>query len=105
MYRKISVVLPIYNQDIYLDSHTFQPRLIGDTDAIAAYCHIECTNEINIGDKVLIAGKMYISDNFHGKISTESINKCSVFRNLFSKNLKQLGGKYGLERKCPSCSM
>lgn len=42
------------------------PRLtIGDGTYIGRFCHIYATSTIEIGKKVLIADKVYISDNLH----------------------------------------
>ena len=44
-----------------------QPSLsIGDGTYIGRFCHIYATSEITIGKKVLIADKVYLSDNLHG---------------------------------------
>ncbi|MBK7560878.1 MAG: acyltransferase [Chitinophagaceae bacterium] len=40
--------------------------LIGDGTYIGRFCHIYATSSIEIGKKVLIADKVYISDNIHG---------------------------------------
>lgn len=39
---------------------------IGDGTYIGRFCHIYATAEITIGKKVLIADKVYLSDNLHG---------------------------------------
>lgn len=43
-----------------------EPRLgIGDGTYIGRFCHIYATSKIDIGKKVLMADKVYISDNLH----------------------------------------
>ena len=39
---------------------------IGEGTYIGRFCHIYATSRINIGKKVLMADKVYISDNLHG---------------------------------------
>jgi len=39
---------------------------IGDGTYIGRFCHIYATSKIEIGKKVLMADKIYISDNLHG---------------------------------------
>ena len=39
---------------------------IGDGTYIGRFCHIYATSKIGIGKKVLMADKVYISDNLHG---------------------------------------
>lgn len=39
---------------------------IGDGTYIGRFCHIYATSSIEIGKKVLIADKVYLSDNLHG---------------------------------------
>src|SRR5262245_7025540 len=39
--------------------------IIGDGTYIGRFCHIYATSRIEIGKKVLIADKVYISDNLH----------------------------------------
>lgn len=39
---------------------------IGDGTYIGRFCHIYATSSIRIGRKVLIADKVYLSDNMHG---------------------------------------
>ena len=45
---------------------------VGDGTYIGRFCHIYATSLINIGRKVIMADKVYISDNLHGY---EDINK------------------------------
>jgi len=53
---------------------TFTPSIvIGNNVSINMDCHIACVNKISIGNNVLIASKVFITDHFHGNTSIESI--------------------------------
>mgnify|MGYP003574870252 CR=1 FL=1 len=66
--------------------HKFNPKItIGNNVSINFDCHIGATNEIEIGDGVLIASKVFITDHYHGEISSESIIIPPSERKLFSK--------------------
>jgi acetyltransferase-like isoleucine patch superfamily enzyme len=54
-------------------------------------CHIACINKITIGDNVLIASKVFITDHFHGKIENESLNLPPYLRELYSKGEVVIG--------------
>jgi acetyltransferase-like isoleucine patch superfamily enzyme len=58
--------------------------VIGDNVSINSDCHIACINGIYIGDNVLIAGKVFITDHFHGEINSKAIELKPVDRDLFS---------------------
>lgn len=65
---------------------TFSPRIvIGDNVAFNNDCHLGCINRIEIGNNVLGASRIYISDHYHGSISTEGIKIVPVDRPLYSK--------------------
>lgn len=64
----------------------FTPSIkIGDGVNIEKYCHIGCINKIEIGNNVLIASNVYISDHLHGKISAVELLQSPASRNLHSK--------------------
>lgn len=64
----------------------FSPCLsIGNNVAIHDDCHIGCVDYIRIGNNVLMASKIYITDHFHGGTNTNDLIKPPVFRELFSK--------------------
>ena len=65
--------------------------VIGNNVTVAAYCHIGCINKVTIEDEVLIAGKVFISDHFHGMIEAQSLSKPPVMRDLFSKGPVHIG--------------
>ncbi|OXA92261.1 hypothetical protein B0A66_10510 [Flavobacterium hercynium] len=68
------------------DGDKFKPEIcIGDNVSIQKDCHIGAINKIFIGNNVLIASKVYISDHSHGKINSEAILLAPAQRKLFSK--------------------
>jgi acetyltransferase-like isoleucine patch superfamily enzyme len=65
---------------------THNPRVqIGNNVSISYDCHIGCSNEITIGNNVLIAGRVFITDHYHGSIEIESMVLPPGKRPLFSK--------------------
>lgn len=66
--------------------YRFTPKIvIGDNVSINSDCHIGAINEIIIEDGVLIASKVYITDHYHGEITSEVIKLMPSNRKLFSK--------------------
>jgi abequosyltransferase len=64
----------------------YHPRLvIGDNVSFNNDCHIGCINKIEIGNNVLGASRIYITDHYHGAIMPEDINTVPVHRKLTSK--------------------
>ena len=64
----------------------FDPQIIiGNNVSLNFDCHIGCINKIIIGDNVLMASKIFITDHFHGEIIPEILDIPPVMRNLFSK--------------------
>ncbi|MGV8813328.1 MAG: acyltransferase [Gelidibacter sp.] len=50
------------------NGHLFSPEInIGDNVSINYDCHIGCINKITIGDNVLIASRVFITDHYHGE--------------------------------------
>ncbi|CAM3757675.1 acyltransferase [Mucilaginibacter galii] len=47
--------------------------IIGDNVSINYDCHIGCVNKIVIGDNVLLASRVFITDHYHGEVSAQSI--------------------------------
>ncbi|RZL62547.1 MAG: acyltransferase, partial [Pedobacter sp.] len=47
--------------------------IIGNDVSINFDCHIACVNKISIGNNVLMASKVFITDHFHGNASKASI--------------------------------
>lgn len=71
--------------DRHLDEH-FSPRItIGDRVSINYDCHIGCVNEITIGNDVLLASRVYISDHSHGASDYHDIDVPPSERKVVSK--------------------
>lgn len=65
---------------------SFSPQIIiGDNVRIEDFCHIGCINKVVIGNGVLIASKVFITDHFHGSITKEDIDVPPIMRPLSSK--------------------
>lgn len=65
---------------------TFTPEIIiGDNVCIQMDCHIGAINKIIIGNNVLLASKVYISDHSHGMITKEALSLPPTQRKLYSK--------------------
>ncbi|MXV17394.1 acyltransferase [Hufsiella ginkgonis] len=65
---------------------TFNPTIvIGNGVSINFYCHISCINKIIIGDNVLMASKIFITDHYHGEIDERAIKISPSLRELVSK--------------------
>lgn len=47
--------------------------------------HIACINKVVIGNNVLLASRIFISDHSHGEVNKEAITKAPSKRNLVSK--------------------
>jgi acetyltransferase-like isoleucine patch superfamily enzyme len=70
----------------YYASEYYSPSIeIGKNVSIQMDCHICAINNIRIGNNVLIASKVYISDHFHGNVTAEELDIAPVKRKLFSK--------------------
>ncbi len=64
----------------------FNPSIIiGDNVSIQKDCHIGAINKIEIGNNVLLASKVYISDHSHGNTSVEDLLLPPSKRKLYSK--------------------
>jgi acetyltransferase-like isoleucine patch superfamily enzyme len=76
----------------YYAGESFYPNLmIGNNVSIQQDCHIGCINAVSIGNNVLIASKVYISDHFHGNITKEEALISPVHRKLYSKGAVVIG--------------
>jgi acetyltransferase-like isoleucine patch superfamily enzyme len=65
--------------------------IIGNNVRIEEDCHIGCLNKIEIGNDVLIAGKVCIIDHFHGNTDGSSSLIPPIQRPLFSKGGIKIG--------------
>ncbi len=71
--------------DIY-SNQKFSPIIkIGNNISMNNNIHIGCINKIIIGNNVLFASNIYISDHSHGYIDSRDIKIPPTKRNLFSK--------------------
>lgn len=59
--------------------------IIGDNVCIQKDCHIGAINKIIIGNNVLLASKVYISDHSHGEVTKDALVVPPAQRKLFSK--------------------
>jgi acetyltransferase-like isoleucine patch superfamily enzyme len=71
--------------DFYASESYFPVISIGNNVSIQMDCHIGAINQVTIGNNVLIASKVYISDHFHGRITADELHIEPVKRKLFSK--------------------
>lgn len=70
----------------YFLEEKFSPEIfIGNNVSIQKDCHIGAINRIVIGDNVLLASKVYISDHSHGEITKEALLLPPSRRKLVSK--------------------
>lgn len=71
--------------DRHLDKR-FSPCItIGDRVSINYDCHIGCVDAVTIGNDVLLASRVYISDHSHGAPDYHDIDVPPSARNVFSK--------------------
>jgi acetyltransferase-like isoleucine patch superfamily enzyme len=64
----------------------FSPAIsIGNNVIINYDCHIACINKVSIGDNVLIASKVFITDHNHGAVVPKDLEKPPTKRSLSSK--------------------
>ena len=67
-------------------NQSYNPEIvIGDNVTINTDVHIGCINKIVIGNNVLIASRVYISDHSHGEINAEALELPPDKRPLVSK--------------------
>jgi acetyltransferase-like isoleucine patch superfamily enzyme len=77
--------LRIETFSFYSGQH-FSPKIvIGNNVSFNWDCHIGCINEINIGNNVLIASRVFITDHFHGDSTFESLKLSPALRPLSTK--------------------
>ena len=64
----------------------FTPQIkIGNNVSIQKDCHIGAINSVIIGNNVLLASKVYISDHSHGEITKDALLLRPALRKLYSK--------------------
>jgi acetyltransferase-like isoleucine patch superfamily enzyme len=71
--------------DSYADQQFSPEIIIGDNVNMNTDCHIGCINKIIIGNNVLMASRIYISDHFHGEINATALNLPPMRRPLYTK--------------------
>ncbi|WP_211092637.1 acyltransferase [Chitinophaga varians] len=70
----------------YFKNDSFTPEIsIGDNVTLNDFCHIACINQVIIGNNVLVASRVFITDHFHGKIDALEKDISPSDRNLYSK--------------------
>lgn len=80
-----SVGLNIEAIDNY-QGQVYTPEInIGDEVTCISNCRIRCINRIAIGNHVLIASNVLITDHFHGSITSEALRLPPEQRHLVSK--------------------
>jgi len=71
--------------DMYMKVQ-YTPQInIGDNVNISYDCHIGCVNRVKIGNNVLIASKVFITDHSHGDSSYKSLLVAPRLRHVTSK--------------------
>ena len=82
------------------NEQAFHPSIIiGDNVHIETDCHISAINSIEIGNNVLIASFVYISDHQHGNNDYFDILTPPIERNLFSKGAIKIGNNVWIGEK------
>ncbi len=67
-------------------SSKFSPEIrFGNNININEDCHIACINKVIIGDNVLIASKVFISDHSHGDTNSTNMSTPPSLRHLISR--------------------
>jgi len=73
---------------------TFRPRIvIGDRVSFGYHCHVGCIDEVNIGNDVLIASRVFISDHSHGGAQASDLSLPPARRPLVSKGPVRIGSR------------
>ena len=82
-YASSRLILEAY--DSHLETKYSPEIIIGNNVRINYDCHIGCVNKVLIGDNVLIASKVFITDHFHGDTSIEALKFHPNSRKILSK--------------------
>jgi acetyltransferase-like isoleucine patch superfamily enzyme len=90
-YFKVGPRFRIEAYDRYVEDSFCPQIIIGDNVNINFDCHIACINKIIIGNNVLIASKVLITDHFHGALDSESLLLPPISRKLVSKGGVTIG--------------
>lgn len=71
--------------DEYLGDYFSPSLVIGDNVSMNNNIHIGCIDKIYIGNNVLFASNIFITDHFHGYTDERDVNVAPFLRKLFSK--------------------
>lgn len=71
--------------DLHNNKSYYPSLTIGKNVGINFDCHIGCINRIEIGDNVLLASKVFITDHSHGDSTPEFKDTAPSMRHLISK--------------------
>ena len=71
--------------DEYANQKFLPEIIIGNNVCFNTDVHIGCINKVVIGDNVLLASRIFISDHSHGDISSEALALPPIQRQLVSK--------------------
>lgn len=77
--------LRIEAYDRYNDIRYNPNIIIGDNVAFNSDCHIGCIGRVIIGNNVLLASRVFITDHFHGEITSQVISIPPEKRDLYTK--------------------
>jgi serine acetyltransferase len=66
-------------------NNTLPVLTIGNNVSFNYDCHVGCCNEIVIGDNVLFASRVFITDHYHGNIDYDSLSTAPADRPICSK--------------------
>lgn len=77
--------------DQYLNYHYTPFLTIGDNVIINFNCHIACINTITIGNNVLMASNVFITDHFHGDPANQRPDALHRTQPLFFKGAVTIG--------------
>jgi len=78
----------------------FTPEItIGNNVSIESDCHISAINQVAIGDNVLMASFVYISDHSHGEITSDELSISPLERPLYSKGPIKIGNNVWIGEK------
>jgi acetyltransferase-like isoleucine patch superfamily enzyme len=70
----------------FFNGSNFNPVIeIGDNVSINYDCHIGCINKIIIGNNVVFASKVFVTDHYHGEINKQALALPPMLRQLYSK--------------------
>jgi serine acetyltransferase len=82
------------------EGRSYSPQIkIGNNVTLQSDCHISAIDRVEIGDNVLMASFVYISDHSHGHIVAEELNMPPLKRPLYSKGPILIGNNVWIGEK------